>query len=226
MIQPINGHFNQYGQMKEQLQWSEERKAELWKYILIQKIQNQIQCMKHFEVHEERIIKMKTLQTMVSPRDEMNIEGQAAKYYFNTFFKNFRRDDDFLIENMVLNFGYTILNSAIARTIVAKGLIPALGIHHNGARNHFNLASDIIEVFRPLVDLYLLKHPPKVEYMTKEYRLELINLMHARVQIDGQQNTVIRAIEIMIQSIIEYFRTGRYETLKLPNIKQYSFYKS
>lgn len=193
---------------------------------MIQKIQNQIQCMKHFEVHEERIIKMKTLQTMVSPRDEMNIEGQAAKYYFNTFFKNFRRDDDFLIENMVLNFGYTILNSAIARTIVAKGLIPALGIHHNGARNHFNLASDIIEVFRPLVDLYLLKHPSKVEYMTKEYRLELINLMHARVQIDGQQNTVIRAIEIMIQSIIEYFRTGRYETLKLPNIKQYSFYKS
>lgn len=62
--------------------------------------------------------------------------------------------------------------------------------------------------------------------MTKEYRLELINLMHARVQIDGKQHTVIRAIEIMVQSIIEYFRTGRYETLKLPNIKQYSFYKS
>ena len=133
---------------------------------------------------------------------------------------------DFLVENMVLDFGYTILNSAIARTIVAKGLIPALGIHHIGARNHFNLASDIIEVFRPLVDLYLLKHPPKVEYMTREYRLELINLLHARVQIDGKQHTVIRAIEIMVQSIIEYFRTGRYKTLKLPNIKQYSFYKS
>ncbi|RIO17531.1 type II CRISPR-associated endonuclease Cas1 [Mammaliicoccus sciuri] len=226
MVQPINGHFNQYGQMKEQLQWSEERKTQLWKYILVQKIQNQIQCMKHFGVDEERIIKMKKLQSMVSPRDEMNIEGQAAKYYFNTFFKDFRRDDEFLIENMVLNFGYTILNSAIARTIVAKGLIPALGIHHIGSRNHFNLASDIIEVFRPLVDLYLLKHPPKVEYMTREYRLELINLMHARVQIDGKQHTVIRASEIMVQSIIEYFRTGRYETLKLPNIKQYSFYKS
>ena len=218
--------FNQYGQMKEQLQWSEERKAELWKHILFQKIQNQIQCMKHFGVDEERIIKMKKLQSMVTSKDEMNIEGQAAKNYFNTFFKDFRRDDDFLVENMVLDFGYTILNSAIARTIVAKGLIPALGIHHIGARNHFNLASDIIEVFRPLVDLYLLKHPPKVEYMTREYRLELINLLHARVQIDGKQHTVIRAVEIMVQSIIEYFRTGRYKTLKLPNIKQYSFYKS
>lgn len=226
MVHPINGHFNQYGQMKEQLQWSEQSKEELWKHILIQKIQNQIQCMKHVEVHEERIIKMKELQTLVTARDEMNIEGQAAKYYFNTFFEDFRRDDEFLIENMVLNFGYTILNSAIARTIVAKGLIPALGIHHIGARNHFNLASDIIEVFRPLVDLYLLKHPPEEEYMTKAYRLELVNLMHARVQIDGKQHTVIRAIEIMIQSIIEYFRTGRYETLKLPNIKQYSFYES
>lgn len=167
MIQPVNGHFNQYGQMNEQIQWSKKRKDELWKHILIQKIQNQIQCMKYLEVQEERINKMKKLQTMVLPRDEMNIEGQAAKYYFNTFFKNFRRDDDFLIENMVLNFGYTILNSAIARTIVAKGLIPALGIHHISTRNHFNLASDIIEVFRPLVDLYLLKHPPKEEYMTK-----------------------------------------------------------
>src|SRR5699024_887739 len=181
LIPLINGNFVQYGIMKEKLRRVVEYIAELLKYIVILKIQNQIQCMKHFEVHEERRIKMKTLKTMVSPRDEMNIEGEAAKYYFNTFFKNFRRDDDFLIENMVLNFGYTILNSAIARTIVAKGLIPALGIHHNGARNHFNLASDIIEVFRPLVDLYLLKHPPKVEYMTKEYRLELINLMHARV---------------------------------------------
>ncbi|WP_412518410.1 type II CRISPR-associated endonuclease Cas1 [Staphylococcus simulans] len=226
MVHPINGHFNQYGQMKEQLQWSNERKEELWKHILIQKIQNQIQCMKHVGVHEERIIKMKTLQTLITAKDEMNIEGQAAKYYFNTFFEDFRRDDEFLIENMVLNFGYTIINSAIARTIVAKGLIPALGIHHIGARNHFNLASDIIEVFRPLVDLYLLKHPPEEEYMTKAYRLELVNLMHARVQIDGKQHTVIRAIEIMIQSMIEYFRTGRYETLKLPNIKQYSFYES
>ncbi|UXR38287.1 type II CRISPR-associated endonuclease Cas1 [Staphylococcus simulans] len=226
MVHPINGHFNQYGQMKEQLQWSEQNKGELWKHILVQKIQNQIQCMKHVGVLDERIIKMKQLQTLVTFRDEMNIEGQAAKYYFNTFFEDFRRDDEFLIENMVLNFGYTILNSAIARTIVAKGLIPALGIHHIGARNHFNLASDIIEVFRPLVDLYLLKHPPEEEYMTKAYRLKLVNLMHARVQIDGKQHTVIRAIEIMVQSIIEYFRTGRYETLKLPNIKQYSFYES
>lgn len=226
MVHPINGHFNQYGQMKEQLQWSEQNKGELWKHILVQKIQNQIQCMKHVGVLDKRIIKMKHLQTLVTSRDVMNIEGQAAKYYFNTFFEDFRRDDEFLIENMVLNFGYTILNSAIARTIVAKGLIPALGIHHIGARNHFNLASDIIEVFRPLVDLYLLKHPPEEEYMTKAYRLKLVNLMHARVQIDGKQHTVIRAIEIMVQSIIEYFRTGRYETLKLPNIKQYSFYES
>lgn len=226
MVHPINGHFNQYGQMKEQLQWSEERKAELWKHILTQKIQNQMQCMKNMDIDDDRIKKMKSLQSQISLRDEMNIEGQAAKYYFNSFFKEFRRDDDYRIENMVLNFGYTVLNSAIARTIVAKGLIPALGIHHIGGRNHFNLASDMIEVFRPLVDLYLLKHPPKEEFMTKEYRVELVNLMHARVKIDGKQHTVIRAIEIMCQSIIEYFRTGRYETLKLPNLTKYSFYES
>lgn len=224
MLQPISGHFSQYGQMKEQLSWDQAQKDELWKRLVQQKISNQIECMRHVQVEPLRIEKMQQLQASVKLFDRENIEGQAAKYYFNSFFTEFTRDNDDLLENAVLNYGYTILNSAIARTIVAKGLIPAIGIHHIGGRNHFNLASDLIEPFRPLVDLFLLKHPPE-DFMTKSYRLNLVNLLHARIEIDGKMQTVIRAIDIMIQSMIEYFREGRIDLLKFPNLYKYEFYE-
>lgn len=224
MLQPISGHFSQYGQMKEQLSWNQAQKDELWKRLVQQKISNQIECMRHVQVDPIRIEKMQQLQASVKLFDRENIEGQAAKYYFNSFFTGFTRDNDDLLENAVLNYGYTILNSAIARTIVAKGLIPAIGIHHIGGRNHFNLASDLIEPFRPLVDLFLLEHPPE-DFMTKSYRLNLVNLLHARIEIDGKMQTVIRAIDIMIQSMIEYFREGRIDLLKFPNLYKYEFYE-
>ena len=224
MLQPISGHFSQYGQMKEQLSWEQAQKDELWKRLVQQKIGNQIECMRHVQVDPIRIEKMQQLQASVKLFDRENIEGQAAKYYFNSFFTEFTRDNDDLLENAVLNYGYTILNSAIARTIVAKGLIPAIGVHHIGGRNHFNLASDLIEPFRPLVDLFLLKHPPE-DFMTKSYRLNLVNLLHARIEIDGKMQTVIRAIDIMIQSMIEYFREGRIDLLKFPNLYKYEFYE-
>ena len=224
MLQPISGHFSQYGQMKEQLSWNQAQKDELWKRLVQQKISNQIECMRHVQVDPIRIEKMQQLQASVKLFDRENIEGQAAKYYFNSFFTEFTRDNDDLLENAVLNYGYTILNSAIARTIVAKGLIPAIGIHHIGGRNHFNLASDLIEPFRPLVDLFLLKHPPE-DFMTKSYRLNSVNLLHARIEIDGKMQTVIRAIDIMIQSMIEYFREGRIDLLKFPNLYKYEFYE-
>lgn len=224
IMQPISGHFSQYTQIKEQIDWSEERKANLWKQILFRKIKNQCSCMRHSQVDNKRLQKMEELAAAIELYDQQNIEGQAARYYFNSFFENFTRGDDNLIENAVLNYGYTVINAAIARTVVAKGLIPAVGIHHIGGRNKFNLASDLIEPFRPLVDLYLLQYPPQ-EYLTREYRLALVNLLHARVEIDGKMQTVIRAIEIMIQSVIDYFRTGEIAIIKLPKLKRYEFYE-
>lgn len=224
VMHPVNGHFSQYGQMKAQLQWTEEAKSILWREVLKRKILNQYTCMRYLQVDRHRLDKMLLFSEVVNLFDKENIEAQAARYYFNSFFESFNRDKDELVENAVLNYGYAILNAAIARTIVAKGLIPAIGIHHIGERNHFNLASDLIEPFRPLVDLYLLKNPPD-EYMTKEYRLELVNLLHARVFIDGKMQTVIRAIEIMIQSIIDYFKTGDLNDIKLPSIEKYKFYE-
>ncbi|HHU6750245.1 TPA: type II CRISPR-associated endonuclease Cas1 [Staphylococcus pseudintermedius] len=224
LLQPISGHYRQYSQTRQQLDWERTKKEVLWKLIVKQKINNQIEVMRHCQIESERIEKMYDLYQSVQLFDRNNIEGQAAKYYFNSFFVDFKRENEELLENAVLNYGYAILNAAIARTLVAKGLIPSLGIHHIGGRNHFNLASDLIEPFRPLVDLYLMKYPPE-SFMTKAYRVKLVNLLHARVEVNGKMHTVIRAIELMIQSIIDYFREGREDLLMFPNLKQYAFYE-
>ncbi|MFB1050139.1 type II CRISPR-associated endonuclease Cas1 [Paraliobacillus sp. JSM ZJ581] len=226
MIQPVSGHALHHRQMMRQLKWTEEKKQTMWQYIIKQKITNQAIVMRKNVVESHRSDKLIKLIGMVEPGDIHNMEGQAARIYFNSFFDEaYSRSNPNYIENAALNYGYAIIHSAIARTVVAKGLISGIGIHHKGERNPHNLASDIIEPFRPIIDHYVIKHPPE-DYLTKKYRIELINLLHAKVQIDQKMQTVIRAIEIAVDSIIEFFNTGEYEKIKLPNINKLSLHES
>ena len=220
VIHPVSGHFGQYRQMMRQLKWPSPQKKLLWKFIIFQKILNQAIIMERCFVESHRIEKMHALASSIEIDDRTNIEGQAAKIYFNSFFYDgYTRSNVDLIENAALNYGYSILHSAIARTIVAKGLIPGLGIHHRGDRNPHNLASDLIEPFRPIVDYFVIKYPPE-SYLTKEYRIKLINLLHAKILIDNKSQTVIRAIEICINSLFDYFETGKSEKLKFPSLEK------
>lgn len=226
VIHPITGHFGQHHQMLKQLNWTEEEKQTLWTLIIKQKVLNQLSIMKKNYVEEHRIEKMNRLAESIELGDNSNIEGQAAKIYFNSFFgEGYARSNPNFIENAALNYGYTILHSAIAKTIVAKGLIPGLGIHHKGERNPHNLASDLIEPFRPIVDYFVLRTPPD-GYLTKDYRIKLINLLHAKIFINEKSQTVTRAIEICLNSIFKYFETGKLDYVMLPNIDKIEIYES
>ncbi|MDC3425730.1 type II CRISPR-associated endonuclease Cas1 [Aquibacillus sp. 3ASR75-11] len=225
VIHPVSGHFGQHMQMMKQLNWEEPKKQLLWQFIIKQKVLNQLIVMKQNVVEINRIEKMAEMCSSIEPGDVTNIEGQAARIYFNSFFnEGYTRSNLNYIENAALNYGYAILHSAIARTIVAKGLIPGLGIHHKGVRNPNNLASDIIEPFRPIVDYFVISSPPN-GYLTKEYRVKLINLLHTKVLIDNKSQTVIRAIEIFLNSIFEFFDSGKSEKLKLPSIEKIKMYE-
>jgi CRISPR-associated protein Cas1 len=226
IIHPVSGHFGQHRQMMKQLDWSLMRKEQLWRMIIRQKVLNQAYVMHKQHVEYQRVDKLLELAEFIEPGDHTNIEGQAAKVYFNSFFiGNFTRTNPDYIENAALNYGYAIINSAIARTVVAKGLIPGIGIHHKGQRNPNNLASDIIEPFRPIVDYFVIKNPPE-GYLTKEYRIGLINLLHTKVLIDNKSQTVIRAIEVLIDSIFDFFETGKSEKIKLPKLDKIKLHES
>ena len=64
----------------------------------------------------------------------------------------FRRDPDLPGLNSFLNYGYAVVRAAVARAIVAAGLLPSLGLHHRNRSNAFCLADDLVEPLRPLVD--------------------------------------------------------------------------
>ena len=54
--------------------------------------------------------------------------------------------------NEMLNYGYTVLRAAVARSLMGSGLFPAFGIYHRNRYNAFPLADDIMEPYRPYVD--------------------------------------------------------------------------
>src|SRR3546814_8596637 len=85
--------------------------------------------------------------------DPDNVEAQAARKYWPALMgSEFRRDQNAGGSNALLNYGYTVMRSCVARSIIGAGLHPAIGLHHHSRLNGFALADDLVEPFRPLVD--------------------------------------------------------------------------
>lgn len=150
-LMPYYGSHNTSLQLMKQLEWSEDRKAVVWTEIIAQKLINQAT----FLYRQEYVTKSETLGKLCSELvyfDPNNREGHAARIYFHALFgAHFSRKDDTAI-NAGLDYGYTLLMSMFAREIVATGCVTQLGLKHVNQFNPFNLASDLMEAFRPLVD--------------------------------------------------------------------------
>lgn len=150
-LMPYYGSHNTSLQLARQLEWTEARKAEVWTEIIAQKLMNQAA----FLYRQEYVVKSQTLGKLCSELvyfDPSNREGHAARIYFNTLFgADFSRQADSVV-NAGLDYGYTLLMSMFARAIVATGCMTQLGLKHANRFNAFNLASDLMEPFRPLVD--------------------------------------------------------------------------
>ena len=133
--------------------------------------------------------------------DSTNREGHAAKVYFNALFGlDFTRTEDNSI-NAALNYGYSILLSAFNREITANGYITQLGLFHDNMFNYFNLSSDLMEPFRPIVD-YQVKtmNPVKFE---KEEKMMILQILQKEVRIAEKKELLSNAIKIYSKSIFE-----------------------
>ena len=148
---PATGNFEQSRRMFAQTQLSKTFRDKLWKKLVIAKIQAQAEVLKSANIRHGRLI---ALSKTVKPGDPENIEAQAAQRYWpallGTEFRRRRNGDD---PNGLLNYGYTILRASITRYICASGLHPSIGLHHSNRFNAFCLADDLMEPFRPAVDM-------------------------------------------------------------------------
>lgn len=217
LIHPVAGHSLSPLYLREQLDWNDEMKGILQQMIIKNKIGNQIHVLEHIDADKELIKKMYEFERNVGLFDQTNREGLSAKMYFRSMFgERFKRFEDDIV-NAGLNYGYAVLRSQISKAIIAKGLNPTLGIFHIGRNNLFNLSDDLIEVFRPLIDVWVRQNLVTETIFTKEHRLEIIKQTLKDVYIKNQKQTLFNAINIFVDNIVNVFKEGidKYERVKL-----------
>ena len=216
LIIPYSGNYQSTAQLKKQIDWTDDIKNIIWKIIIEKKILNQSMILLKHRRDKKVIDHMTKFSDEVKPGDKTNREGLAAKIYFRELFgKDFIRHADDIV-NAGLNYGYSILRSQISRALVARGLNPHLGIFHKGRSNQFNLADDVIEVFRPIIDDYVFINLLESDSFIRDHRLALIELTTEKIKIDGNYQTIVNAMNIMIDSILNAIETGNIDLIKLP----------
>lgn len=191
-LTPYYGDSIASRRIEEQIKWSSETKNLVWQSIIKEKIANQANNLKENEKAYSMLIDFKD---NVEIGDITNREGHAAKVYFNNVFGNdFIRGDNTPI-NKFLNYGYSILLSQFNKVITSKGYITQLGIHHKNDYNQFNLSCDLLEPFRPIIDA-------KAKYVTDDnFKDEMINILNAKLTINGEKQLLYNAINIYCASI-------------------------
>lgn len=154
-IWPLTGHHIQAKRMRAQLDAPRPLCKRLWQTLVRAKIEQQGAAL---EAAGKNGSGFRLLARQVGSGDPDNLEAQAARRYWPLMFgPNFRREREWPGANALLNYGYTILRSATARAVVAAGLHPSLGVHHRNRNDHMVLVDDLMEPFRPLVDLMVLR---------------------------------------------------------------------
>lgn len=185
--------------IRKQIAWRQNTKEAVWTEIVSEKIRKQKELLELLGKEEAELLSSYLQQ--IAWNDETNREGHAAKVYFNALFGlDFTRTEDNLI-NAALNYGYSIILSSFTREIVANGYITQLGLFHDNMFNQFNLASDLMEPFRPLVDKCVLGM--KLEQFEHEEKMWLVDIQNQEVQIDGKIQYVSNAIKIYCKSVFD-----------------------
>ena len=219
LMSPITGNCTAFRQQELQLNLSAERKANLWKHLIEGKIQNQISVLTACVPRAQGLVHLDTFLREVEPNDATNREGLAAKVYFRALF-----GADFLREreegdavNIALNYGYAILRSMLARTTVAKGLLPTIGIKHRNIYNHFNLTDDFIEPYRPIVDQWVYHNIHLTQDLfTRDKRISLLETLSGKIYYDNKKYGIAQSMNLYLDDIIHYMQTGDETMIKIP----------
>lgn len=151
MLLPVDGHHLQARRIEAQVAASLPTHKRLWAAVVKAKLQQQAAAL---EAAGAPSAPLSALVRKVKSGDSENIEAQGARRYWGLLFGDeFRRDQGAGGVNALLNYGYTILRATTARAVIAAGLHPSIGMHHSNDANPMRLVDDLMEPFRPIVDL-------------------------------------------------------------------------
>lgn len=223
MTYPIAQHYRPYDVFVMQMNQKDEQKFYMSEILLKAKVANQRRLLEFLNKKEDTIQKMISYEEEIIGIDELNREGTAAKVYFNslfgTDFKRFDLDDI----NAMLNYGYGVFRSAVARSLVTYGFTLYIGVHHCGKENPLNLVYDIIEPFRPVIDYYVAENYNYLEEtLSVPMRKEIVYLLNAKVLVSGKEQTVQNAIDLLVKSYLRFLEFGDMN-IEIPSLLEINF---
>ena len=198
-IIPYYGSHDTSQKIRKQINWNVDVKTSVWTEVVTEKIRQQALLLEELGLDESEMLRQYLRELKYG--DTTNREGHAAKVYFNALFgMDFTRSEDNAL-NAALNYGYSIILSSFTREISINGYLTQIGLFHDNMFNPFNLASDLMEPFRPLVDRLVKRKVPII--FEHEDKVELVNLLNQEVKINGRTEYVSNAIKIYTKSIFD-----------------------
>ena len=214
MLVPIRSNVRQTLVMRNQIMLNSDVKDQIWKQIIMRKIENQARALTLLgRDGSEKVLRYTSIAS-----DEIDaIEANAAKDYFHYLHPGLNRRNDDPV-NSCLNYGYAVIRNAIIRAVILAGFQPALGIHHDNYLNAFNLADDLIEPWRAMVDLIALRDPGTSTVLSRSKRKEIAMVLHHACMVNDTKVSVLSGIDEMVGSFRNRIVTGDASNLKLPII--------
>lgn len=222
LFMPMSANHVYTEKLRYQLNASEPLRKNLWQQTVKMKIENQASVLKKLGEPAENMLYW---ASKVRSGDPDNYEARAAANYWTKWvegeerFKRHRFGD---APNNLLNYGYAILRAIVARSLVGSGMLPAVGIHHRNKYNPFCLADDIMEPYRPLVDLLVLDiaedfDEQEIENLSPMIKSKLLVLPTVDVSIEGEKSPLMIGVQRTTASLMQCFE-GEKRKIAYPNI--------
>lgn len=211
---PLGAHSRHAAIVENQLLMSKPLKNRLWQALVKRKIENQSQVAALLGQDNAKLLEY---AAAVQSADKTGREAVAAAEYFRSVLPfGTRREGPYAA---ALDFGYAVLRAGIARTLVSGGWLVSRGIHHSNDLNAFNLADDLIEPFRPFVDLLVVGNGV-VSPLNADRKAELAGVFEEQAVVNGSSMLLQTAIEETIDSFKRSVVERDAALLELPEIPQ------
>lgn len=216
--------FHQHSRLSQiahiQVDMKAPLKKQIWQKIIIQKISNQARRLRYFNKDDFQV---SVLENKVKSGDSENLEALAARRYWSLLFDDFTRDQKaFDPRNIALNYGYAILRGAVARSLVSHGLLPTFGVFHRSELNAYNLADDMIEPLRPMVDMVVKKL--EIEdaldvHLGIEVKSALLNVLVMEMKLNDENVLMLNICDTMAEGFVRAMKLNDSNQLILPLVE-------
>ncbi|MHB8336036.1 MAG: type II CRISPR-associated endonuclease Cas1 [Ignavibacteriaceae bacterium] len=219
---PLSVNQIQSEKFQAQIESSIPLRKQLWQQTISTKIKNQAWLLNQYKIPVNNMLKW---AKDVRSGDPDNFEGRAAAYYWKNLFPlelEFTRDRYGVPPNNLLNYGYAILRAIVARSLVASGLLPTLGIHHHNKYNAYCLADDIMEPFRPYADKIVceaIENGEDYEELSKSIKEQLLGIPIIEIIIGGERSPLMVGVQRTTASLAKCF-SGEGRKILYPEMYQ------